>query len=69
MGATQQGARSATGTVVVEYTNETIDALVAQRIAARKARDFKESDRIRDLLKAQGVQLEDSGADTKWRRG
>ena len=46
-----------------------IDALIAARIAARKAKDFKESDRIRDLLKAQGVVLEDSPTGTTWRRG
>jgi cysteinyl-tRNA synthetase len=46
-----------------------IDALVAARIAARKAKDFKESDRIRDELKARGIQLEDGPGGTTWRRG
>jgi len=46
-----------------------IDALVAARIAARQARDFKESDRLRDELKARGVLLEDSPSGTTWRRG
>jgi cysteinyl-tRNA synthetase len=46
-----------------------IDALVAARIAARKAKDFKESDRIRDLLKARGILLEDGPGGTTWRRG
>jgi cysteinyl-tRNA synthetase len=47
-----------------------IDKLVAARIAARKARDFAESDRIRDLLGAAGVLLEDKpGGITLWRRG
>ena len=44
-----------------------IDALVASRTAARKARDFKESDRIRDELLARGVVLEDSPQGTTWR--
>jgi cysteinyl-tRNA synthetase len=47
-----------------------IDTLVAARIAARKARNFPESDRIRDLLVAGGVLLEDKpGGITLWRRG
>jgi cysteinyl-tRNA synthetase len=47
-----------------------IDTLVAARIAARKAKNFPESDRIRDLLVAGGVLLEDKpGGITLWRRG
>ncbi|WP_407047877.1 cysteine--tRNA ligase [Methyloraptor flagellatus] len=37
-----------------------VDTLVAARLAARKARDFAESDRIRDELAAMGVVLKDS---------
>jgi cysteinyl-tRNA synthetase len=47
-----------------------IDTLVAARISARKARNFPESDRIRDLLVRSGVLLEDKpGGITLWRRG
>jgi cysteinyl-tRNA synthetase len=46
-----------------------VEALIARRLAARKAKDWKESDRIRDLLKAQGVVLEDGPGGTTWRRG
>jgi cysteinyl-tRNA synthetase len=47
-----------------------IERLIEERVAARKARDFKESDRIRDALAAAGVLLEDQpGGKTLWRRG
>jgi cysteinyl-tRNA synthetase len=45
-----------------------IDALIAQRTAARKAKNWAESDRIRDELKRQGVVLEDGPTGTTWRR-
>ena len=44
-----------------------IDALVAARTAARKARDFAESDRLRDELVRRGVVLEDGPLGTRWR--
>jgi cysteinyl-tRNA synthetase len=43
-----------------------IEALIAKRNAARKAKDFKESDRIRDELAAMGVVLKDSKDGTTW---
>jgi cysteinyl-tRNA synthetase len=47
-----------------------IDQLIVDRAEARKAKNFKESDRIRDLLTASGVALEDQpGGKTLWRRG
>jgi cysteinyl-tRNA synthetase len=47
-----------------------IEQLIAERAAARKAKDFKESDRIRDLLTTSGVVLEDqAGGKSLWRRG
>jgi len=45
-----------------------IDAMVAERVAARKAKNWAESDRIRDALVAEGVILEDGPAGTIWRR-
>jgi cysteinyl-tRNA synthetase len=39
---------------------ESVNRLISARLAARRARDFKESDRIRDELAAMGVQLKDS---------
>ena len=50
-------------------TDAAIDALIAARLAARKAKDFAASDRIRDELAAQGILLEDKpGGVTTWRR-
>jgi cysteinyl-tRNA synthetase len=46
-----------------------IEARIAARLAARKAKDFAESDRLRDELAAQGILLEDKpGGVTTWRR-
>jgi cysteinyl-tRNA synthetase len=46
-----------------------IDALIAARADAKKARNWPESDRIRNELAAAGVILEDKpGGVTTWRR-
>jgi cysteinyl-tRNA synthetase len=45
-----------------------ISSLVEARVAARGAKNWAESDRIRDELTAQGVILEDGAGGTKWRR-
>jgi len=45
-----------------------VDAMIAARNAARKARNFAESDRIRDELLSKGILLEDTPAGTRWRR-
>lgn len=50
-------------------TLERIEAMLATRGAARKAKDFKTSDRIRDELAAQGVIIEDGPNGATWRRG
>lgn len=45
-----------------------IDALVAQRIEARKAKNFAEADRIRKELAAQGIEIMDGPQGSTWRR-
>ena len=43
-----------------------VERLIAERTAARGRKDFKESDRIRDLLAAMGVAIKDSKDGTTW---
>ena len=47
---------------------EAIEALIAQRLDARKAKNWAESDRIRDELAAAGIVLEDGPQGSSWRR-
>lgn len=46
---------------------ESIETLIAERAAAKKAKNFARADQIRADLMAQGVVLEDSPAGTTWR--
>ena len=48
--------------------DEEIDALVAARTEARKAKNWAEADRIRDELKARGIEIIDTPEGAKWRR-
>ena len=45
-----------------------IDALIAERTAAKKAKNFAEADRIRDELKARGIEIIDTPQGAKWKR-
>ena len=45
---------------------EEVEKLIAQRIQARRNRDFALADQIRDQLKADGVVLEDYQGGTRW---
>lgn len=45
-----------------------IEQLVADRQAARSARDFAEADRLRGVLNEMGIRLDDAANGTSWRR-
>ncbi|WP_340118351.1 cysteine--tRNA ligase [Pelagibius sp. 7325] len=51
-----------------DLSAEEIEALIAARIDARKAKNFAEADRIRDDLLGRGITLEDGPGGTIWRR-
>jgi cysteinyl-tRNA synthetase len=52
--------------VGLDIDNSKVEMLIAARTAARSAKNFKESDRIRDELAAMGVVLKDSKDGTTW---
>ncbi|MDX8047393.1 cysteine--tRNA ligase [Gracilibacillus sp. S3-1-1] len=49
--------------------DEEIEALIEQRINARKNKDFQMADKIRDDLKERNIILEDTPQGTRWKRG
>jgi cysteinyl-tRNA synthetase len=49
-------------------SNDEIDALIAERVAAKKARNFGRADEVRAQLDAQGIALEDTKDGTRWKR-
>lgn len=44
------------------------EALVAARVEARKSKDWKKSDELRDLLKSKGILVEDGKTGQTWKR-
>ena len=56
-------------TVIAEdgTPDEAIEALIRQRADAKKAKNFAEADRIRDELKARGIEVTDVPNGAKWK--
>ena len=51
-----------------EISDAEVEAMVAERNAAKKARDFARADRIRQELLERGIILEDTKSGTRWKR-
>ena len=51
-----------------EILDEEIENLIAERQAARKAKDFARADEIRGLLLDKGIELKDTREGVKWKR-
>ena len=49
--------------------DEKVEALIEEREAARKNKNFARSDEIRDSLKAEGIVLEDTKDGVRFKRG
>lgn len=57
------------GIEIKEYEiEEEIEKLINQRIEARKNKDFKKADEIRDLLRERGIELKDTANGVTWRK-
>ena len=48
--------------------NAEVEALIRARADAKKAKNFAEADRIRDELKARGIEITDVPGGAKWKR-
>ena len=51
-----------------EEHDERIEALLTERAAAKKAKNYAEADRIRDMLAAEGITIIDTPQGAKWKR-
>ena len=66
--AKAQTAKAEGGYTVTGEGDPAIDALVMQRYEAKKSKNFAEADRIRDELKARGIEVIDTPQGAKWKR-
>ena len=67
----KQTAPASGGFQIVSESGETdaqVEALLQARYDAKKAKDFTEADRIRDDLKAMGVEITDIPGGVRWKR-
>ena len=62
------GVEEAAETEPVGEADPRIDALLAERQAARAAKDFATADRIRDELASEGIEIVDTPEGPRWRR-
>lgn len=69
LGAVIAGSSYVSADLTVQYGKEHIDQLIAERAAAKKAKNYAEADRIRKELADAGIVLEDTPQGTVWRRG
>ena len=61
-------AQTTGGYTVTGEGDPEVDALVMQRYEAKKAKNFAEADRIRDELKARGIEIIDTKGGATWKR-
>ena len=61
-------ASTASGYQITGEGDPEIDALVLKRYEAKKAKNFAEADKIRDDLKAQGIEVTDVRGGAVWKR-
>ena len=66
--AARSTASGADGCVITGEGDLAVDAMVLARWHAKKAKNFQEADRIRDELKAMGVEVTDTREGAAWRR-
>ncbi len=57
------------GAGVADAVSQRVDALLADRAAARAAKDWARADEVRDILNAAGVQVTDVGGQATWAPG
>ena len=66
--AARAAAQSAGGYTITGEGDPAVDALVLARYEAKKAKNFAEADRIRDELKAQGIEIVDTKDGATWKK-
>ncbi len=66
--AARAAAQSAGGYTITGEGDPVVDALVLARYEAKKAKNFAEADRIRDELKAQGIEIVDTKDGATWKK-